>query len=99
MPPIALAELHRRRREIEAGDERDGDEKTRKRCDQGRPSNGIRLVVAPECEEQYARDDGQPDCEAQQRHVQWLMPARNGHSCQVMRPMTPTIITSAYQYR
>ena len=61
----------------------------------------------PKASSSTPASDGQPDGDAQKRHVlvvrrvgrqrPRIMLPRNGQSCQVMRPITPTIMTSAYQ--
>jgi hypothetical protein len=103
-PGVLLGELHRRGAEVEAGDERDRDEKARDRGDQRRPAHRVGAVVATESEQQTPATMGSQM--AMLRSGMFLLFAgaqrpimlpRKGQSCQVMRPITPTIMTSAYQ--
>ena len=77
-PGLALGELHRRAGGVEAGDQRDRDQEARQRGDQRGPAHRLGAVVAAEGEQEHAREDGQPDRDAQQGHVLVVLDSSSG---------------------
>mmetsp|Transcript_15026 Transcript_15026/g.35416 ORF Transcript_15026/g.35416 Transcript_15026/m.35416 type:complete len:1189 (-) Transcript_15026:477-4043(-) len=64
-PGLVLDELHRRRRGVEARNQREGDEKTRQRRHQRHPAHRGGLFVTAQCQQQGAADDGQENRKTQ----------------------------------
>jgi len=61
-------ELHGRRTELEALVQRNGDQETDHRPEQGQPAHGGGMLIAADREQQRAEGNRHPDCKTQQTH-------------------------------